>query len=762
MEQHAAFNSMLNYPALIKSARIAPNWLPDGRLWFSEGAPDQTKINAIDPSSAQVAPLFDIPTVRAAYQRALGIEAPYEGLPFDRIVPMPQGYMVQINGKSFMLDASGETLTAVPEPSFTDNYTGTSPTLRTTPETYTRPGHFPDTPPVPEMMSPDGRWFSSIREHNLWLRSTVTGCREQITSDGNLLNSWDVESTRMAIGPGATPVFHTVSPWAPDGLKLLATKFDRTGVTPVTRTRYASRRDEVEELYFSRAGDRLSTTQPFVVHILDRRAVRIDVPVADRIYLPLGWREDGEAVYFAQFSRDMTWAGVYEADASNGDARLLVEEKGDSFIRIQHEVVLGRPGVTLLSGGRGFIWESERSGWTHFYHYAADGSFIRQLTSGDWAAVDIIAVDEGDEGFVYFSAHHDSARPYDVHICRVPLAGGKVERLSEGPGVHDAQFSPSKQFFIDTVSQPSSGPRSTLRRTTGEAIYQFDGTDLSPLEALGWLPPEEFSVKAADGETDLWGIVLKPRGFDPSKSYPVIEHIYGGPQIAWTPHHFPNFPIKQSTINWALPMLGYVVVILDSRGTPERSKAFHDVTYKEWRRHLTADHAAALRNLAADRPWMDLNRVGMWGHSWGGYSTIANLLDNPDLYKAGIASAPGIDPYDSFIYEPYLGGAPAAHNKTAYDDALLYTDATKLQGELMIVAGTNDVFVWHNAIKMSNALIEAGRQHDFVALPGQHHGYSTPHESYFIARLVEFFARHLSNPAPRSSLASPRSQEEYR
>jgi dipeptidyl aminopeptidase/acylaminoacyl peptidase len=474
--------------------------------------------------------------------------------------------------------------------------------------------------------------------------------------------------------------------------------------------------------------------------------LKIDVPVDDRILLLIGWSPDGSTVCFVQFSRDLSWAGVYRANAQTGVTRLLFEEKVDTFLRIQHEVIGGRAGCTLLNDG-GFLWESERDGWTHLHHYDANGKYVRQLTSGEWPVVDVQAVDESS-GYVYFTAHHDPDRPYDIHVCRVPLQGGPVERLTDQPGTHDAQFSPDRSIFVDTVSRPDSPPQSVVRRSaTGEVLHRFEPADISALEELGWTAPEQTSVKAADGKTDLWAVIYRPRDFDPTKSYPVVEHIYGGPQVTWAQHFFAMAPYSMGNLNQALTQLGYVVVVLDARGTPERSKAFHDATYKEWRRHVTADHAAAIRGLAKDRPWMDLQRVGMWGHSWGGYYTFANLIDNPGLYRAGLCSAPGFDPYDAFIYEPYLGGVPAAHNRAAYEDALLSKDAGKLQGDLMIVAGTNDMSVWQGSVRMADALIRAGKQHEFVLMPYQHHLYGGAHDTYFIEKFIGFWERTLKNAA---------------
>jgi len=175
---------------------------------------------------------------------------------------------------------------------------------------------------------------------------------------------------------------------------------------------------------------------------------------------------------------------------------------------------------------------------------------------------------------VYFSAHHDAARPYDVHLCRVPLDGGQVQRLTPNEGIHEVQLAPDFSSFVATRSLPHLPPRSEVYRTSGEAVHVFPAADLSKAVELGWTPPEQFCVKAADGETDLWGVLFKPRDFDPLKSYPVIEYIYGGPQIVNTPHNFhapSNSPF--AALHCALPQLGYVVVVLDARGTPERSKA---------------------------------------------------------------------------------------------------------------------------------------------------------------------------------------------
>ncbi len=272
-------------------------------------------------------------------------------------------------------------------------------------------------------------------------------------------------------------------------------------------------------------------------------------------------------------------------------------------------------------------------------------------------------------------------------------------------------------------------------------MHAFPPADVSKAVALGWTPPEQFSVKAADGRSDMWGVMFKPCDFDPARSYPVIEYIYGGPQIVNTPHNF-HAPVDSpfAGLHCALPRLGYIVVVMDARGTPERSKAFQDTSFKEWRRHVGNDHAAAMQALARDRPWMDIGRVGLWGHSWGGYHTVACLIDHPEVYRAGVASAPGFEPYDYFIYEPYFGGPPSPDNAAAYQDASLFGDVARLKPDsLTLVAGSSDICPWQNATKMTHALIKAGVRHEFVVLPDELHGYGARQEAYFIDKLVRHF-----------------------
>jgi dipeptidyl aminopeptidase/acylaminoacyl peptidase len=318
------------------------------------------------------------------------------------------------------------------------------------------------------------------------------------------------------------------------------------------------------------------------------------------------------------------------------------------------------------------------------------------------------------------------------------LAGGPTETLTDDTGVHAAAFSPDGAFFVDTWSRPDQPPASALRRSDGTRVADLSIADRSRLEALGWVPPREFTVTAADGETELWGVMFLPADFDESRTYPLVEYVYGGPQVAAAPHEFGGHFARDAH---ALAQLGYVTVVLDGRGTPGRSKAFHDVVYKSWSGGLVADHAGAIEQLRARHPFIGAGKVGVMGDSWGGSSAFRLALERPDLYGAAVCAGPGFDPYGSVLYEPYLG--LPEDDPSPYDAASCVRDAGKQQAELLVVSGTADFFSWSDALKVSEQLIRAGKQHELVVLPGQVHVYDALHDGYFGRKYADFFARHL-------------------
>jgi dipeptidyl aminopeptidase/acylaminoacyl peptidase len=514
--------------------------------------------------------------------------------------------------------------------------------------------------------------------------------------------------------------------------------------------KYLKLETDVEFAATIRAGGTLPVVEFFVIDVFSKRKVKIDLgDTRDQYLTMLDWLPDGSKVLLCRFDREYKSVEILAADPVTGKIRSVMTESGDTFIKNHQEVYSrGKEGFTLLPDGSGFVWESERDGWNHLYLYDMEGNLQRQLTRGAFPVLDVVAMDQ-KSGWVYLTAHGDAERPYDTHLYRVNLDGQGFAQLTKGKGQHSATLSPSKLFFVDTYSSVDVPPRTELRTVEGEMLRVLAEADISRLLALGWTPPREFTVKAADGETDLWGTMYFPYDFDPQKSYPVVESIYGGPQVTHVTRDFsvsswpfPNFPR-------ALANLGYITVMLDARGTPGRSKAFHDVVYGNWGRHEIPDHAAAIRQLAERHAFFDLDRVGIYGLSWGGYFTFRAMTQAPEIYKVGISASPGYDPYWLQLYEPYLG--LPQYNKEAYDFASPFKDAGKIRGKFMQVGGTTDFILFREVIKMCDALVKAGVHHDVMLLPNQGHGYTGLSKDFYLEGMVRYFAEHLQGRCPSAT-----------
>jgi dipeptidyl-peptidase-4 len=634
---------------------------------------------------------------------------------------------------------------AAVEPDRVGDLMGLSVAARTTPRTYKRTQPLVDPQDATELRSLDGTLLISTEAGNIYARSTQDGRRYPLTTDGTAVHEWRFDWTNPLLANLGMAV--PVTNLSPDGAKLAAYKVDNTGVAAAPQTHYLKRSDEVAYSYHGKAGGVLERYTLHILDLYDRPAVQLDLGDTTDTYPAFaGWLPDASEVLVFLMSRNCRRVDILAADPTTGATRALFSESGDTFVRIQHDVYFGRKlGLTLTPAGDGVLWESERSGWNHLYLYDLDGRLVRQLTQGEFRVDSVVGF---ADDHVYLTARTDPARPYDVHVCRVRLAGGDVQVLTgDVPGVHSATLSPTGKAFLDTASTVTTVPTTVLRGPDGTLVREVFRPSTAALEALGLTPAEEFTVKAADGLTDLWGVLFKPRGFDPDSSYPVLEFVYGGPQIAVAPHAsvISAFGIPPL----ALTELGACVVVLDARGTPGRSKGFHDVAHKNWAGHLADDHAGAIQQLAATRPYLDLTRgVGVTGHSWGGYTSTRLLADRPDVYGAAVSSAPGYDPYSSVLYECYLGMPQERGGREVYDAANALGRAASITRPLMIVCGTSDHGTWTDSIKMSEALIRAGVNHDFVVLPEQYHGYDLAHDRYYYRKLAAFFAEHIGTRLP--------------
>ena len=435
------------------------------------------------------------------------------------------------------------------------------------------------------------------------------------------------------------------------------------------------------------------------------------------------WSADSSRVYFLDQDRDFKALRLVALDAHSGACWALMEERAETPLDPNlSEYLSGRPNVRDLSTGE-IVWFSERDGWGHLYLYdGATGGLKNRITGGEWVVRDILHVDESDRQVIFTGGGREAGRnPYYRHLYRASLDGPDLELLTPEDADHDISFAPDGLHFVDTYSRVDLPPVSVLRAKDGTLVCELERADVDALFSLGWTAPEPFTVKGADGHTDLYGMVYHPSDLDLDREYPVVEHIYPGPQHLRTPQGFKAVVEDSSR---ALAELGFIVVTIDGTGTPLRSKAFLDESYGRLETGGgLPDHLAGLRRLAAERPYMDLDRVGIFGHSGGGYATVRAMLSYPDFYKVGVSSA---GDHDMRIYlagwgERYIGML----DQTDYDPQDNSNFAANLKGMLLLVyADMDDNVHPAGSVKLVDELIKANKDFDLLLMPNRSHLYA--------------------------------------
>jgi len=719
-ERETMFYRYLAFQELIEGGTVQPNWMADGSsFWYARGTPDQRDIVVVDGGAGTSSPLFDVPKLRKNLAEVLGYEAPGAGLPFAAFEFLDDESKARfsVDGEVFVADLQSSEVTQVrahPDLDVLDEWK--APRL-------VRRGEYTESPDLHEIPSPDGGLLLSDRDDNLWVRSVENNRSTRLTSDGVERYGWSFEGAQ----------------WSPDGLRIAATKTDCRECIYSPLVHWLGPKEEVEWWWYPDPGDPLAQPEIHVLDVLGRRHVRIDTGDERDLGLRvLGWLPDGSELLFLQTDRFFKRLDLMAADPVSGESRVVLSESRETFVEFK--------GFELLEGGDSFLWISERDGWAHIYLYDLDGTLVRRLTSGEFPVSSIVDVDESG-GWVYSTAHGEQ-RVYDTHLYRVPLEGGEVVKLTEAEGRHEVSMSPSSKFFVDNHSSVTRPPSSEMRRADGKLVQVFERADIEAAAPLHRIPPEEFVVKAADGETDLWGLIYKPWDFDPQKKYPVIDHLYAGPQTTWTPRTYDGG--SYGVLAHAIAQLGYVVFIVDARGTTERGKEFQDVVYGQLGRNEIPDHVSALEQLAERFPYIDAERVGVYGNSWGGYFTLRAMLLYPDVYDAGVAGAPVSDVTQYIGHEMYIG--PLAENLEAYDYGSNSKIAHRLKGNLLIPIGTSDKNVRFSfTMKMADALVRADKYFDMMVLPERdhHYGYTGKgrlwHERIYFAELIR---RHFQKYLP--------------
>ena len=450
------------------------------------------------------------------------------------------------------------------------------------------------------------------------------------------------------------------------------------------------------------------------------------------------WLSDTpDKLYFIATSRDFRRIDVFVADTSTGTVKNLIQERSNVWMDV-------RP--LRLAGSGDLIWWSERDGWAHYYLYGADGKLKNQITSGEYMADQIVSVDEKAR-IMYFTAngHEPNADPYYTDLYRVGFDGAGLKLLTPGNFSHTANAPDDGNFFVDTYSRIDTAPKSVLLDTQGAPLAELETTDMDRALAVGFKYPEMFRVKADDGITDLYGVMYKPFDFDAHRKYPLIEYVYPGPQTESV-----NKTFSKNSPNIPLANLGFIVVEVGNRGgSPQRDKWYDSYGYGNLRDYGLADKKAAAEQLAAMYPFIDISRVGIWGHSGGGFMSTAAILQYPDFFKAAWSESGNHDNnvYNHFWSEKYHGVREEAQKdgteKFVYEIDKNSDIAKNLRGHLMLTTGDMDENVSQvNTMHVADALIKANKRFEMLVFPGMRHSYM-PINTYVIWRRGDFFAHWL-------------------
>ncbi len=621
-----------------------------------------------------------------------------------------------------------------------------------------------------ETPSPDGKWAAYHEDHDLWVRSADGETRIRLTTDGEetwhyggqLGTSVSYITMQRLLGGHAPQV-----KWAPDSTKLLTQRVDERGVGELSIIEHVpadgSRRPRTHTMRYAFARDEVKPRGRFVVFdVRSGRRTDIDYPDIEMTYAAITgpdsgevwWREDSRGFGFVHRKPFARGFSIHRVDLDTGEVRMEVDRVSERTSSPGLATPLPPQVVDFADGS--LVWFSDESGYGHLYRKDADGNVAR-ITSGDWNVGAIVHVDR-EAGRLYLLGSQPEAEgnPYHHFLYGVDVDGSDFKRITPGRGNHGSvadlvaaasPFSPGGDYLVASWSTNTDPGRTELLSSEGELIAVLETADASPLEADGFVPPEPFTVTAADGETTLYGALFFPADFDPERSYPIIDSIYPGPQIWREPHQFAGSLFGLFGAQ-AMAELGFVVMTVDGRGTPGRSRDFHfppGVNLLDAAGTLD-DHIAAIEQLAAERPYIDAGRAGVYGWSGGGYASTHAILRYPDFYKVAVSGAGNHDPrtYLPIWGESYQGDTDDAYYEAGSNAHL----AGNLKGKLMLVHGALDDNVHPaNTYAVVEALIRANKDFDLLILPNAGHA---PGEAtgYFSRRQWDYFVTHLLGMRP--------------
>ncbi|RYD44582.1 MAG: S9 family peptidase [Sphingomonadales bacterium] len=719
---------------LTENVAFPGQWTADGHSYsYRKTVPGGFAFVTYDAKSRKKRPSFDQARLAAALGKATGETYPALRLPFETFAFSPDGKAIKfsLRDDGWQCSLADYVCAKVPEVGQPRAF-GVVRDLAVPADNSPR-------------RSPDGKWEAHVENFNIAVRP-VGGVWKRISTDGSDANFYDPESIA----------------WSPDSAKLAAYRV-RPGFRRIVTRVLSAPTDQVQprimEQLYPKPGDAVDIDQPALFDVAGGRQLPVPGDLFANPYDMTGleWRKDSASVSFVYEQRGHQLARVVAIDAATGTPHAAVTERAKSFInqgrRFRHD----------LDNGREVIWMSERDGWNHLYLFdGATGAVKAQVTKGDWVVRDVVKVDEATRQ-IWFTASGMNAGedPYFQHFYRIDFDGSKLTPLTSANAYHDVALSPDASLYVDTYSRVDLPPVAELRRTRdGSLVATLERADISKLLAAGFKAPEPFVAKGRDGQTDIYGLIVRPQGFDPAKQYPVIENIYAGPHASFVPKTWWPFGYHSGGDKvvgmQSLADLGFIVVQIDGMGTLNRSKAFHDVAWKNIGDAGFPDRILWHKAAAAKYPGYDISRVGLYGGSAGGQNTLTGLLFHPEFYKVGVAFAGCFDNrMDKISWNEQWMGWPV---DASYSASSGVDNAWRLRGKLLMIVGEQDENVDPaSTMQVVSALVKANKVFDLLVVPGEGHavGRSTGPVDYGQRKQFDFFLHNLAGQEPPDWNARP-------
>lgn len=716
---------------LVSGTAGRPTWLADGRFWYRASTPGGNAFYLVNPARRTRTPAFDHQRLATGLGAATG--TPIEG---DRL-PFP----------SFEFAADGKAVKVV---------------VRNVPYTCDLAQYAcaretpPPQAPANASTSPDGKWAAFIRDYNLWVKELASGAETRLTTDG-------IEDFGYATNnAGWVHADNPIVTWSPDGRQIATFQHDGRGVRDMYLVSTNVGSPTLQAWKYPLPGDSVvfRISRVIINSGADGkpRVVRLQMPpdahrstVSDHIACGSGicdtqWYPDGSHLAFISSSRDHKQAWLRVANATTGEVREVLHEESATQLG---DASLPENLWRILPATNELIWWSQRDNWIHLYLYdLTTGALKHRITAGEGNVSGIVRIDEKARQ-IWFTANGKEAGrdPYFQHLYRIGFDGtGQVLLTSEAAN-HAVSVSPDGRYIVDTYSTPDVPPVTVLRDRNGKVVQALERADITRLLASGWRAPIPVTMKARDGATDIYGLMYVPSKLDSARKYPIINHIYPGPQSGSVgPRSF----VPARGDNQALAELGFVVVEIDGMGTPGRSKAFHDYYYGRMGDNTIPDQVAGMQALAQRYPFIDIDHAGIWGHSGGGFATAAAMFRRPDFFKVGIAESGNHDNrnYEDDWGERYQGLLVRGNGTDNYAEEANQTHAKNLKGKLFLIHGMMDDNVPpYNTQLVADALMKAGKDFDMLMLPHARHGFGAD-SPYVMRRRWDYFITNLQGNIP--------------